>query len=401
MKKLFISAIVLFVLLTKPAFSQSVSISPVNDEILLTKYGSAPNLAGRRSSGTSTSPSATSLNSSLVTFSGRGYTGTGFSSDKVQINMLADETFTSTANGTRITFSTTLNGTTSLLERVRIDNTGKVGIGSTDPLGKLQINHDTDANDDFPHIRLRQLSDLNFGRLRFENSDGTRYFMNKISLGSATPSLNSFRWTYGTSELMRLTGDGNVGIGTASPDAKLFVVGTQDNNGTVGTFKVSNGANDMIFDSNEIDVSGNNQLYLNNNSSGNVSIGTGGGKVGIGTSTPTAKLDVEGDIVVKKSTVTVAGTYNALNRSSASSIYFNTSGTINLNGIDAGVDGLILYIFCGTSTTLVIGNENASAAASDRIATHTGANVTISGRGGATLIYESTSARWRVVGVAQ
>lgn len=282
MKKLFISTIILFASIAEPVFAQSVSISPVNDEILLTKYGSAPNLAGRRSAGSSTSPSATSLNSSLVTFSGRGYTGSGFSSDKVQINMLADETFSPTANGTRITFSTTLNGTTSLAERVRIDNTGKVGIGSTDPLGKLQINHDTEANDDFPHIRLRQLSDINFGRLRFENSDGSRYFMNKISLGSVTPSLNNFRWTYGTSELMRLTGDGLVGIGTTNPDAQLHVLGTVDNNGAVGTFKVTNSSSSMLFDGNEIDVATNGPLYLNNNSSGNVFLANGGGRTYVG-----------------------------------------------------------------------------------------------------------------------
>lgn len=399
MKKNFIS-VALLCIITSEIYSQSVSISPVNDEILLTKYGSAPNLAGRRSAGTASSPTATSLNSSLVTFSGRGYTGSGFTSDKVQINMLADETFTSTTQGTRISFSTTLNGTTAMSERMRIDNTGKVGIGSIDPLGKLQINHDTEANDDFPHIRLRQLSDSNFGRLRFENSDGTRYFMNKISLGSATASSNNFRWTYGTSELMRLTGDGNVGIGTTAPDAKLYVVGTQDNNGTDGTFKVSNGANDMIFDSNEIDVSGNNQLYLNNNSSGNVSIGTGGGKVGIGTNSPTAKLDIEGDIVVKKTVNNAVGTFNALNRSGGSSLFMNGAGTVTVNGIAGGVDGMILYLICGNSTTLILAHENASAAAGDRITTQTAANVTISLRGGAVLIYESSTAKWRIVGFA-
>lgn len=400
MKKIFISTIIFCLFVIGEVFSQSVSISPVNDEILLTKYGSSPNLAGRRSAGTSSSPSATSLNSSLVTFSGRGYNGTGFTSDKVQINMLADETFSSTANGTRIIFSTTLNGTTSMSERVRIDNTGKVGIGSTDPLGKLQINHDTDANDDFPHIRLRQLSDINFGRLRFENSDGTRYFMNKIDLGSATASSNSYRWTYGAIELMRLRGDGNVGIGTASPDAKLYVVGSQDNNGTDGTFKVSNGANDMIFDSNEIDVSGNNQLYLNNNSSGNVSIGTGGGKVGIGTNSPTAKLDIEGDIVVKKTTNTSTGTINALSRSGGSSLFMNGAGTVTVNGIAGGVDGMILYLICGNSTTLVLNHENVSAVAGDRITTQTAGTITITQRGGAVLIYEGSSAKWRIIGFA-
>ncbi len=136
-----------------------------------------------------------------------------------------------------------------------------------------------------------------------------------------------------------------------------------------------------------------NQILNENNSSS--------GNVGIGTSSPTAKLDIEGDIVVKKSTITATGTYNALNRSSGSSLYINASGTVTVNGIDGGVDGMILYLICGSGTTLVLSNENASASSTNRIATHTGANVTISGRGGATLIYEGSGGRWRIVGVAQ
>lgn len=283
MKKLFISTIILCLFVNENLFAQAVSITPTGDEILITKYGSGtPNLAGRQSSGSSTTPTASTVNMGLATFAARGHSGTSFTGNRAAINMDADQTFTATAQGTRITFFTTLNGTTSNTERVRIDNTGKVGIGSTDPLGKLQINHDTDANDDFPHIRLRQLSDANFGRLRFENSDGTRYFMNKISLGSVTPSLNSFRWTYGTTELMRLNGDGDVGIGTASPDTRLHVLGTVDNNGTDATFKVTNGASSMLFDGNEIDVASNGAMYLNYNTTGNIYLANGGGRVAIG-----------------------------------------------------------------------------------------------------------------------
>lgn len=424
MKKLFISTIALCLFLNQNSFSQSTLIQPANDEILTTKYGGTePNLAGRHSSGSSTTPTATSAGLGLVTFSGRGYTGSSFTTDKAQIKMSADELFSTTANGTRITFSTTLNGTTTMTERVRIDNTGKVGIGSADPLGKLQINHDTEANDDYPHIRLRQLNDSNFGRIRFENSDGTRYFANKIGLSSLTAANNNYMWTYGTSELMRLTGDGKLGIGTTVPSKKLHV-----SNGSAGISSYVSTSNFLVEDngshyiqmgSPEVNETGivfgkpsnsasggviyNGSNGLNLRTGGNITrlTITSAGNVGVGTSSPTAKLDIEGDIVVKKTTITTAGTYNALNRSSGSSLYINAVGTVTVNGIDAGVDGMILYLICGSSTTLVLANENASAATSDRIATHTGANVTISGRGGATLIYEGSGGRWRIVGVAQ
>ncbi|MDZ7934453.1 MAG: hypothetical protein U5M51_05705 [Emticicia sp.] len=53
--------------------------------------------------------------------------------------MSADQTFTPSAQGTRMTFSTTPNGTTSLIERMRIDNTGFVGIGTVDPLKRVHV----------------------------------------------------------------------------------------------------------------------------------------------------------------------------------------------------------------------------------------------------------------------
>ena len=201
MKKVSIlSSLLLGILITIQGFSQngSILIQPSNDEVLVTKYGSEPNLAGRYARGTASAPTATLSGDNLTSLSGRGYTGTLFTSDKARITMTADENFTATANGTRITFHTTLNGTTSFGERMRIDNTGFVGVGTT------------------------------------------------------------------------------------APESRMHIVGTQDNNGTDATVKISNGATDMLFDSNEIDVSGNSSIFINNNSSGNVYLAGGGGKVIVG-----------------------------------------------------------------------------------------------------------------------
>jgi hypothetical protein len=125
------------------------------------------------------------------------------------------------------------------------------------------------------------------------------------------------------------------------------------------------------------------------------------GNIGVGTISPNAKLDLNGDLALtKKTTITTAGIQNALDRQGASRIYFSVSGTVTLNGIAAGEDGMVLVLYTALATTLVINNESASATVGNRIATHTGATVTVTARGGVSMVYDASLSTWRVFGFA-
>jgi hypothetical protein len=102
--------------------------------------GDSPNFNFWSARGTSTTPLATQSGDNLGQFAAAGYNGSAFPGSKVKVTFLATESWTPTANGTAMTFATTLNGSAARAERMRIDNTGNVGIGTTTPGYALSVN---------------------------------------------------------------------------------------------------------------------------------------------------------------------------------------------------------------------------------------------------------------------
>jgi hypothetical protein len=154
----------------------------------------------------------------------------------------------------------------------------------------------------------------------------------------------------------------------------------------IGQFKFDGGTNSLRLQTGGLD-----RMYIHPTT----------GNVGVATISPNAKLDLNGDFSLsKKMTLTTAGVQNALDRQGASRIYMSVSGTVTLNGIAAGEDGMVIFMYTAAATTLIINNESVSAAVGNRIATHTGATVTITARGGVSMIYDASVSTWRIFGFA-
>lgn len=226
---------------------------------------------------------------------------------------------------------------------------GNVGIGTTSPDSKLEV-ASTDTNT-YLHIRndstgstrlkMSNLSDTNSNGFQIINN-GSNGQVNLLNYKASTLAL----WTNSLQRMTILSG-GNVGIGTTSPQAKLHVA-----NGTLRTWTPTSGTS-AIFEStassrsfvtitgaNESELwfgdgttqakgrvryeNNNNTMELWTNAVPRVNIDSSG-NVGIGTTSPSEKLDVNGDVN--------SDFYRSNSDISTSTVAFNATNTTggNLN----------------------------------------------------------------------
>ncbi len=108
--------------------------------------------------------------------------------------------------------------TTGGTQRVVVDSSGQVGIGTTSPSHKLAIDSTSDAD----LFRIRSTANANNTSLRFGISGNDSEIH-----GSGGSSGNLVFKTFGN-ERLRIDSSGNVGIGTTSPGTRLQVEGTPD-----------------------------------------------------------------------------------------------------------------------------------------------------------------------------
>ena len=121
---------------------------------------------------------------------------------------------------TRLAFFTTADNASSPTERMRINSSGNVGIGTTGPGAKLEVGGSaafrTDAD-----VRLTIGSS---GSIGSNDSNFIRAATDQVIYNAATSS-GRHSWEIAGSEKVRIDSSGKVGIGTSAPTHELEVAG--------------------------------------------------------------------------------------------------------------------------------------------------------------------------------
>ena len=121
------------------------------------------------------------------------------------------------------------------VEAMRIDSSGRVGIGTSSVIGKLHANDSGGAT--LTLTRTSGATSGNLGKIRFGNTNVDSDLASIVAIQDG--ATNNSALTFGTQtsgyaveERMRINSSGNVGIGTDSPATKLML--EHNNDGAVG-----------------------------------------------------------------------------------------------------------------------------------------------------------------------
>ncbi len=141
----------------------------------------------------------------------------------INIDVESDGGVNTIASATNQSLAFVTNGGSN--ERMRIDIAGNVGIGTTNPGAKLQIGSATHApNANLANNLLQIKSASGYAYLTIGNGDSANA-TSYIGGASGFIVLGSVTDAGVTSEHIRMTNTGNVGIGTNAPGEKLEVAG--------------------------------------------------------------------------------------------------------------------------------------------------------------------------------
>ncbi len=189
------------------------------------------------------------------------------------------------------------------VERMSILNGGNVGVGTTTPSQKLEINGSILENSENVAFGIdAQLS----ARLGFIKKVG---HFPVIASDNGSPIIFSQTNQTGVhtniagatlAERMRIDANGNVGIGTTTPSAKLNIYNSgSTTNVVIGNSQTGSGGFTSLILGTSADTNG--YLFIDGVKSsgslyGDVILNRWGGNVGIGTTAPDAKLAVKGTV---------------------------------------------------------------------------------------------------------
>ncbi|MDW3193126.1 MAG: hypothetical protein R8G66_12210 [Cytophagales bacterium] len=207
----------------------------------------------------------------------------------------------------------TLGSDAGFYERMRITADGNIGIGTSQPLSLLELRKPEDLGT-APMLILRnegsEFKGTTGPAIEFASTIGLAKIIGVDERGGANSTWRgglSFKTRLHTSgsdagfeERIRITGAGDVGIGTAQPTTKLHVIGDVRAGNLISEASTASEGGEIYLEG----PSGYNDWHVDNYQ-GSYRLHHSGaeyfrvstdGKVGIGTSSPSEKLSVDGKI---------------------------------------------------------------------------------------------------------
>jgi hypothetical protein len=157
---------------------------------------------------------------------------------------------------------------------------GNVGIGTDQPLDRLHVAKAGHLNVVFDSPAFQEHLTAVVGSA----GSGLRFSETNEFFVASQPFANRADGTFGN-EHLRIKANGAVGLGTPAPDSRLQIHSSSAAQGDVRIFSATA---DFEYDG------GSDQLFIFRDTGGTTAFL--GGDIGIGTTTPTAKLDVNGDL---------------------------------------------------------------------------------------------------------
>ena len=253
-------------------------------------------------------------------------------------------------------------------DRVVITTSGNVGIGTTSPQSQTHIYTAGIAGNNYFEgaLQVGGSSSSLGAKLSYYSQNSGRATL--VNLNNAGGSASTIDLGFGaidtsgrpTNPVVTVTQGGSVGIGTTSPAAVLDIVGSYSDNAvrvqntnassysatgyvnSSGTLKIAIGVGNASTAS---PYAGNGYIYTPASTDFVLAMGasermriTSGGNVGIGTTSPSAKLDVRGSGNTQALSV-----YQGASGSSAG-VYFENTGSISISSARMWLDNLDNFV---------------------------------------------------------
>lgn len=122
------------------------------------------------------------------------------------------------------------------------------------------------------------------------------------------------------------------------------------------------------------------------------------GKVGIGTTLPNTKLDINGDVALRCGALALAnGTNNNVDLLTTEMSYYRISGptaATTITGMTGGYDGRMVVLYNGSGQYLTLAHQNAGSLAVNRLLLSGASDLIIAPNDVITFVYNSTDSRW-------